>query len=301
MEINEFAQKVCSEIGKKLGKDYQIKFKEVKRNNGVVRYGLLVLSAQNIAPIIYLNDFWEAYHSGMDFTTIIDRLLTIYWESIPKDRIDMEFFSSFEKVKDRICYYLVEKKGNEELLSEMPYIEFLNLAVCFYYAYQEEMLGEGRIFIHNSYIKMWDTCAEELYRLAQNNTPKLFLWECNSIEEVLNKLTGMNMCGDIKSLQEDCSEPESMYILSNEKKIYGAACILYPGVLERLASKWKCNLYILPSSIHEVILLTDRDIVSEEKLKEMIIEINATEVVPEEVLSNSLYYYDLAEKMVKMV
>lgn len=69
----------------------------------------------------------------------------------------------------------------------------------------------------------------------------------------------------------------------------------------RLARKEKKSLYILPSSVHEVILLPDNGEESPEELRRMIREVNREHVAPEEVLSDNLYYFDLAEKQVKNI
>ncbi len=90
-----------------------------------------------------------------------------------------------------------------------------------------------------------------------------------------------------------------MRILSNQKKCNGAACILYPGVLEELAGK-RGNLFIIPSSIHETILLPDDETILAGDLKKMIHEVNTTQVSPDEVLSDSLYYYDAVKKEIVM-
>ena len=91
-----------------------------------------------------------------------------------------------------------------------------------------------------------------------------------------------------------------MKVLSNDKKAYGAACMLYPGVLERLAEEEGSSLYIMPSSVHETILLADNGRLEPDELKKMISEVNRTQVAPEDVLSDNLYYYDFKDKRVKM-
>ena len=59
----------------------------------------------------------------------------------------------FENVKDRVCFKLINKDRNAELLSDMPYIEFLDLAVIFYVLVSEDEMGTGPITIHNSLMK----------------------------------------------------------------------------------------------------------------------------------------------------
>lgn len=304
MEFKEFTQNICSEVERELGEDFRVEVREIKKNNGIVLQGLMIApetdGVQNVVPTIYLNDLFKAYRSGMDFEAVIKKLLTVYWENAPKC-IDMEFFRSFEKVKSRICFRLIGKARNEELLEDVPHMEFLDLAICFYYAYQGEPLREGTILIHNSHMEMWGTCVEELYALAQENTPSLFPWECSSLDEILKGLTGWDICEEDGDSKNSSFRDIPMRVLSNQKRLHGASCVLYPGLLEELALMRQRNLYILPSSLHEVILLEDTGREDEEELRQMIAFVNATEVAPVEVLSDSLYYYDIEEKRVRII
>jgi len=305
MELKDFAVKVCHAVEGGLGKDYHVELQEVKKNNGVILHGLLIKNqVKNIVPTIYLETFWEAYESGIAFSEIVRRLIAIYRENVPDEGVDMGFFRSFDRVKDRICYRLVGRKENEELLEDIPYIEFLDLAICFYYAYQEENLGEGSILVHNFHMEMWKTCTAELLKLAQNNTPRLFPWECVSLEEILSEIAGEDVCEGRRG-EDSCDggylPEESIFVLSNTKKVQGAVCMIYPEVLEKIAGEYRRNIYILPSSVHEVLLLADTGSEREEALKRMIAEVNNTQVAPEEVLSDNLYCYDYTEKRVKII
>lgn len=302
MEISEFTEKVRKAMKKELGESCRVECKEVKKNNGVVLHGLLVLPKdRNVAPTIYLDAFLEAYEAGATFRSIVQRLLDICREDALKERVDMDFFRSFEKVRDRICYRLIGRKGNEELLEDIPYIEFLDLAVCFYYAYHGDSLGDGTILIHNSHMEMWQTCTAELFRLAKCNTQRLFPWVCSSLEEVLEEIAGQGGDGEPEEGRDGFFREIPLKVLSNEKRMHGAICALYPDVLEELAQRERRNFYILPSSIHEVILLADTGTGSPEELRDMIAEVNRTQVAPEEILSDSLYYYDAADKKVKII
>ncbi len=303
MEINAFADKVCKAVRRELGAGYRVEVKKVRKNNGIIHYGLVILSeGQNVAPTIYLDAFLDAYEQGSTFGMLIRKVLAVYGMGKPGENVDLEFFLSFEKVKDRVCYRLIGMRGNEELLQEVPYIEFLDLAICFYYAYQGEQLGEGSILIHNSHVEMWGTCTAELMRLAQKNTPRLFPWICGSLRDIVS---GMWEPEDGReeevSLEDSFGDGIPMKVLTNEKRTQGAACMLYPELLAQLAGKEERSFYIFPSSVHEVILMPDTGRGEAESFKQMIVEINDAQVAPEEVLSDSLYYYDLAEKRVKII
>ena len=265
--------------------------------------GLLICSgSRNVVPTIYLDGFWEAYKSGQCFASVIRQLLKLYREDTPRASIDMSFFQYFDKVKERICYRLVRQKGNEELLRESPHIDFLDLALCFYYAY-EGQIGEGAIRIKNSHIQRWGVKTVDLVRLAEKNTERIFRWKCISMDEILRESPDMD---DMQELLEEVVrdgflEYNPMMILTNAKRLFGAVCMLYPGLLEKLAGKERKNFYILPSSVHEVILLPETGIETPEELKAMIAEVNTTCLAPEEVLSDNLYYYDSREKKIRII
>ena len=296
MEMKEFARKMCSAVAGELGNEYTVELKEVKKNNGVVLQGLLIhTQEQNVIPTIYLDSFWEAYEAGVPFASVLQKLMQIYHEDTPKRKLNMDFFYSLEGVKDRICYRLIKRAGNEGLLKEIPHVNFLDLSICFFYAFQNKNQGEGSILIYNTHMEMWKTDVNQLYELARVNTPNLYPWECCNMEAMLTEFDDVTSCEDLDEMLH--SVP--MEILSNTKRVHGATCIIYPKVAETLAGRAGGSYYILPSSIHELILLKDTGKEEPLKLKDMILEVNETVVAPEEVLSNSLYYYDCKEKRLK--
>ncbi len=121
------------------------------------------------------------------------------------------------------------------------------------------------------------------------------------MEQLITKL----MWAELGRKEEDFPcirlDGSPMQVLTNAKRLYGAACILYPGMLEEIARGWRGGFYIIPSSVHETILVQDREPVSPEKLKSMVYEVNREELEPEDILTDSLYYYDAVEKRVKIV
>lgn len=311
MEIKKFAQTVQAAVQKELGQGYEVALRDVIKNNGVALPGLIIMmQGQNIAPTIYLDSFHEAYEGGVSLDCIVGKVLEIYRRSTPSESIDMEFFKDFEKVKDRICYKLINREKNEALLLQIPHKEFLDLEICFYYAYQGEEIGNGTILIFNTHLEMWGISAEEIFELAQHNTPILFPWECKSMEDVLiefvKKEELFKQAGGQMYKEKEEEEKEEAYagstmrVLGNRSHIYGAACILYPGVLEGIACKEGKNFYILPSSVHEVILLEAEEGEDPMPLKEMIKEVNDTQVDPEEILSYQLYYFGCSDRHIRI-
>jgi hypothetical protein len=315
MEKKEFIEKVTDKLRERLGDKYNITMKEVLKNNNVILNGLIIdTKDKNIAPTIYMESFWDAFCNGISLDSIVDRIENAYRNAAPEKRIDIEFFKDFDSVRDRICFKLINTVENEELLRDIPSVPYLDLSICFYYSYADAMIGEGSILIHNSHMQMWDVTADQLMALAMENTPGLYPWECTSMEEIINiyaeqhlsQELGLNKGEysvevDIADELENFLEEMKMQVLSNVKRTLGAACILYPNVLKTLADKCECSFYIMPSSIHEVILMAATGGEDEDELKAMIHDINVTQVEPEEVLSDSLYYYDRIHQVVKVL
>lgn len=305
MEMREFAEKVRRAMSEVLGDGYEVRLQEVQKNNGVRLQGLLILTEkQNVSPTIYLKPFWEAYEGGVTLADLVAKILQIYREDTPGESIDMSFFKEFEKVKDRICYRLIDARQNKSLLEKIPHIPFLDLAICFYYAYESDALGSGTILIYNTHVGMWQTGTAELMRLAQVNTPRLFPWECSSMDTVVRELLREDAepaCWLSEEEKQQLMKELPMKILSNEQRIHGAASILYPGLLEELAHEMGANLFVLPSSVHEVILLPDHNEEDPEQLKAMVRDVNRTQLEPEEVLSDNLYYFDRLKKNVSIL
>lgn len=305
MEIKEFAVKVRNAIEKRIGEGYTVRLQEVQKNNGIILQGLLILAEEkNISPTIYLNSFWEAYENGIPFALIVERIMQIYEEDTPKESIDMSFFKEFDKVKERICFRLISAAQNEELLAQIPHVAYLDMAICFYYAYYSEILGNGSILIYNNHLDMWHTTTEELLALARHNTPKLFPLETNSMEETIREMLSRQEEAECELLLEEYHEffrTVPMQVVSNTSRVHGAACILYPDMLKAMAEGLQRNLYVIPSSIHEIIVLPDSGREDTGRLREIISEVNCTQVEPEEILSDNLYYYDRLLEQLRII
>ena len=168
------------------------------------------------------------------------------------------------------------------------------MAVVYYYLLDNDELENATILIYNNHLENWGITLKELDRVAKKNTPKLLKSELKSITEVLAQLLKSRGIEEDFELEES-DEEFGMYVLSNECKIFGAAAVLYKNVLKDFAGKLEKDLYILPSSVHEVILVPVKEGITWEVLQDMVKEVNQTQVEDVEVLSDTVYCY-LREK-----
>lgn len=298
MNFQEFLEAIVKKVKECLDETQQVEIQQVRKNNDVLLRGLTIYSPQtNITPTIYMEPFYNLFKKGVSLEVIVDKIRKVYEESVPRENIDMDFFKDYEKVKDRIVYRLIHAERNRELLEDVPHIPFWDLAICFSYAFQSEKLGDGMILIHNSHMENWNVNYSHLMQLAETNTPRLFPVTFYGMNEVLKQ-----MHVDIDLSQDG---KEQLYVLTNRQKVHGAAVILYPQTLLYVAEQLQSDFYILPSSIHEVLVLRSDKIQNRQNegkiLHEMISDINNTQLGAEEVLSDYPYYYSLEAKKLMQI
>lgn len=311
MEYNQFLLKVQMEVQEQLGEGVDVKIRRVIKNNDTVLEGLVVGKQQeHFAPTIYLNPYFEELKQGMEMQEIIGQILCVY-----KQNADVSFgngkveeLADFGKLREKVAYKLIQKESNQELLQEIPYVEFLDLAIVFYLILDESRNGQMTALIHNSHMDSWGTTKEELYQLAEKNTPQLLPVQIKTMKEVLKGILKENMKDDLwdiggNEMIEDLlgEDRVPLYILSNKRQMNGACCILYGNCLERFAAEQEADLIILPSSVHETLLMPEQEETSYEDLSHMVTEINQSEVLEEDRLSNQIYRYSRSSGTIEIV
>ena len=300
MSMKQFTEKVCNALQEVMGGQYKFSVKEITKNNGIRYQAVLFMKrGSNISPTISLEPFYEAYLEGQSMGDIIYDILCLYRKCAKEIRMDMKFFESYDNVRTRVFYKLIHKERNEKMLSEVPYQPWQDLALVFYYALEDARIGRAAIMIRNSHLQMWGIDRNMLCSDAAHNMrtmlPEELMPMQQMIREILREETSEE---DIARLPEELSFAAakdadiSMYVLSNKERIYGAASILYSEKIKRLAGRLDRNLIILPSSVHEVLLVPDNGHMEKEFLHNMVKEVNDTHVDPEEILSYNVYYYD---------
>ncbi len=303
MEFSSFTMFVREEVEKRTEDCYKVRLDDVRKNNGVVLRGLTVTQDDsNISPTIYLNSYYEKYIKGRaTLVNVVNDVMDTYRRNKVNQSVDMCYFLNYESVKERVIYKLVNTEKNKELLEDVPHIEFLDLSIIFQCLVAQEDLGRASILIHNVHLKLWEVSVDTLYQAAKENTQRLQEYEIKGITEVLRDI----MCAEeVENIaDEDCISAFSgsvpMYVLSNKNRVEGAACMLYPNLIRDFAESIQSSFYIIPSSIHELLLLPTEHLEESQEIKHMIREINDTQVSVEEVLSYSLYLYDKEEQRIR--
>lgn len=306
MEFTSFKTLVKEEIERRAGEAYSVRLNDVMKNNGVVLCGLTVMQDDsNISPTIYLNNYYEAYENGQaTLGMVINDVMDVYNKNKVNRKLDMRYFLNYESVKSRIAFKLINTQKNKELLKDIPHMEFLDLSIVFQFLISDENIGAASILIHNAHAKLWGVDERELYRRAMQNTPKLLQYELKNMRDVIGEILHSEINqyheGDYNEYMGELGRCIPMYVLSNKNRTDGAACMLYPDLIGDFAKAMGSDLYIIPSSIHELLLLPAGDDDESGYIRDIIREVNETQLLEEEILSDSLYIYDSTSKEIKI-
>ena len=270
------------------------------KNNNVHLTGLTVYPQnKKVAPTIYLEPYFDALQSGQPFATVINQIINSCMNALScsENDIDVGNITDFEQMKQKICYKLVNTGMNSELLSTVPHRDYLDLAIVYYIPLSLTDNGLATLNITDGLAHIWGTDEETLYKLACLNTPVLNRGCITPMLDIMGGIMKIHQThkhetrsyeGFDFTYTDSSSFP--MCIATNQNKTYGASILLYDGFLETAAERFG-SFYILPSSIHELIIVPAK-FGNASDLKQMVNEINGTEVPAEEVLSGSCYCYD---------
>ena len=291
MDYNIFKECILEALAERFGEDSKIEYKEVLKNNGIKLDGLVVrFPNKSISPTVYVNDYYDRYVGGEDIDDIADHIEWLIKNNSIKDDFNPESLILFENIKDRIVYKLVNYEKNEDLLNTVPHKKFLDLAIVYYIAIKEDIFESASILINNAHLELWGKSTEDIDKLAKVNSPKILKPELKSMAQTLMEIINHEK-KNLDEIEEDILSDCGMYVLSNEKKQFGASAILYDNVIKEFSDSLNSDVYILPSSVHEVIMIPSILVDSVDKLNDMICEVNATQVPLMDILSNHSYYY----------
>ena len=309
--IETFAEIIKAKMEEVYDNEYKININNVTKNNGLHLTGITISNINsNIAPNIYLDGYYADYKNGRTIENICNEIVQVYENNKASNDFPIGQITDFENIKDKICFKLVNREKNAELLANIPYIEYQDLAIIFYILISKDNIGTVSITVKNTLLKMWGVDTDILYDLAKKNTQKLLSIEVQPITKIMAEIindsanTLLNEeiaeeCDALNKVHEDGTVP--MYVATNSKKVNGACVILYDGILKDFAEKVGDDFYILPSSVHEVILVPINEYMDDRYLAYMVKEVNATEISPDEILSDNIYMYHADENRLEIV
>ena len=320
-----FLDAVEQQVRKLVGKDFGVSRGSALKNNSV-RLDTMVIRQKDetVVPNIFLNNYFNEYNDGRTILSIAREVVRLYFDN--RNRIDVETIGdcSFERLHDRIYYKLVNAERNSRLLEELPNIPAGDLRLIFSCLIEHGNEGIASIRIDNSLAGRWNVDARKLLEQAMQNTmrlfpPRLFELKASNLDLILKSRISDDGIEDLleRSVTDNgrwfTDHEPKLFVLTNKEGVDGASCIMYPGLKEKIYRRLGCPYFIIPSSVHEVLILPDPGSTGtaderlltgagadengnaygfdEESLRQMVLEVNRT-IVPEmDILSDGVYHF----------
>jgi len=290
MNYNEFQEALQKELATRLDPVISLRPTITTKNNNTKLHGLVFEdNTSNKAPILYLDDFYEKFQDGIPLPAIAEDIVMLLHHAAEITLPDANILLDYEQLQKQILYKFVNLKANQELLEDVPHIPYLDLAIVFYVLLDRRNDGNmATMLIRNKHLELWKKDIEALLSDAHQNTRNIFPAELIPMSEIISNIPLDEDEHTISDLDTKL-QPE-LFILSNCMKQQGAVCVMYDGILDRIWNFLQEDYFIIPSSIHEVIIVKASG-AEVNKSNEMIQEINELVVSPEERLSDHAYFY----------
>lgn len=248
-----------------------------------------------ISQNISLDRLYSAYRKGVSLDKILGNVIDILRKTINDHGME----NNHNLDTNKIIFHLINTEQNLDMLANIPHRQFMDLSIVYRYIYdvgEESMVSD---IISFDLAEMNGLQEESLYKLAYQNTKELMPVKLEKLEDKIRQLyKEMDMPDFMIDMMLGDIPQDSMkiYVLTNDQGTYGAASLLYTEQLAFLAMLEQKDLYILPSSLHEVLIVPKDDNVTEEVIGDMVYTVNMAAVELEDRLSNETYYYNRKDK-----
>ena len=237
----------------------------------------------NIYPTVYINEYYKEDLLTEDIEYIAMKVSNTLKNARMENADIVDEFIDYELAKSNICLKLINAEENKEMLFDVPHRRFHNLAICYIYIVNN-IDGIASVLIKNEHLKRWDVKEKDIYDQAYINTMNKLPFKIWNLADIVNT------CYNLELNNIDIP----MKVVSNEYKIFGANTMLYTDLMKEIGKELDSDFYIIPSSIHEIIVLSNDLTRTNKEILEMVIEVNKTVVSKEEKLADSVYFYDRA-------
>lgn len=260
----------------------------------------------SVATIIHLKEAFEAFKSGTELREMIlgareeDAELKAMVKSIADEmenepQFDMSIFDDYKQVKSRLSMQIVSAKRNAELLDDVPHERIEDMAVVYRILMTQPGSGNETVttLVTNKMLKKYGITDSQLKKDAMRNAPNIKPVKIRDMSETIKDF-------DLELAPDVSVEDGKIFVASVADNVYGAAVIAYPNFLNTIAAMLRSDFFVLPCSIHEVILIKDDGDMDPDDLKNLVTAVNAAQVDPSDQLTDNVYHYDMYSNVFEM-
>ena len=194
MDYTAFLETLKQALAKHLKDGQQLIIRPVPRNNGILLDGLSIgTPGLAFSPTVYLDPYYEQYQEGMSIEAISMDILNLFSNNQPPECVSEDSLLDFNAIKSRIMMRLIHTDSNQELLSDVPHIPYLDLSIVFYLFLERSASGQMTVLIHNELSAHWHQSSKKLLGLALKNTPAVYPADIKSMSEVMKEIARQNL------------------------------------------------------------------------------------------------------------
>ncbi|MBR4404035.1 MAG: hypothetical protein IKT10_02885 [Clostridiales bacterium] len=257
------------------------------------------------SPTFYMERMYDQYLDCDSFEKVMANQAIYLEESLkymPEDVMKLDFAS----MKEKIVFQVVNTKENQEMISLCPHRDFMDLSIVYRVIVNVDEHGVSGFLITHDIANVEDLTEGILYRLAKKNTKKIFPFKSERIEETMSRMmkrwgaTDKDVANSFAGM-DDVPQKERVYVVSNEYEFFGANALLYTDVLKKVVKNIGTDCYILPSSVHDLVVLSTETFSESSKLISLVRETNSEHVRASDRLSDSIYKYSIENGTVERV
>ena len=286
MKTNQYRLMIMDAL-KERYPEYEFYTEKVTKNNGYCYDGIFVKLDDSIsyAPIIPCEEYEEALACNvMTVEEIVDEIDGMLQKRFPLKDIPV---SDFKKIKDNLCVRVINYEKNQKRLMDMPHRKIFDLAIMYRIVFVIDDNTDAGIVVNYRLMNMWGVTEEELFETAYHNT---FYGKEVRIRSLYDILCNILM-EEGKMIPKDMKDDGKTYVIDMGRERDGSISILQKDAFKKFAEEKGCDIYIIPSSIHEHILVLKQRGVDWKELRETLLNANKNDVLEEEVLSEHIYQY----------
>lgn len=248
----------------------------------------------NVGMTLNANQLFDQMQDGQSYEGVLAVAVSTAERGLhDMPAVDVSELMNYEAAKKYLCFDVVGSDRNADMLEKVPHTDKENISMVYRLQLDSTENGAATVLITNAMMEQFGVTKEQLHADAMENAQEIRPADFRTMAAVMAEMMGMP-----EEMMADMAPP--MYVATNQDKVQGAAVMFYPDFMEQAAKELGGDIFILPSSVHEVLILPDDGNMNAQELKEMVTSINASEVAPEDRLTDSVYHYDAQERIFEL-
>ncbi len=303
MDYENFKEQFVADVKDRLaeqGADVKVSVNEVNKLNESYEAITVTPEGSNIGVNMSLEKFYDAVQDGTPYDIVVDKAVDVINNGIDKrPEIDVAALTDYSQMKEKLAMEVVSAETNKDMLQNVPHQNMEDMAVVYRFVLNSDDEGRASILVTNQILENMGVTPEQLHADALENAPQIKPAEIKGMSEVMAEMMGAEQA-EMMGIVPVAPEDEQMFVATVPDKVHGAGVLAYQDFMDQAAERAGGDFFILPSSIHEILIVPDNGKMDLKELEAMVKEVNATQVAPADKLTDSVYHYDSKEKIFEL-